>query len=1284
MKVLQLCLLCVLCVARLEANPILKWKVKGSLLNARHRFCLSQISDNKVLVIGGITADNRVTNSTEIFDLVDGTVEYGPLMNEPHSECDIVTMPNKNVIIISGTNNGTTIPVTGKIEEYDIVTNKWNVIGTVLTPRRQHSSILLNEQEILVVGGRDKDLNTLTSTEVFNLKTRTSREVGALPLPVNNGKLAQLQNGEIVFFGGRVNGDGSVQTDKIFVFDIHAFQWREYGNIPKTTSYPAVRKLEDGRIVVCGGKYEPTSNYLKEVFIESEKGFKLLSMMMSERHGGYVEQLDQNRILTFGGFDNTNNNLTSSEITHLDNGLVESGPALNVPHSSGPSIRCIVKKNGLEVPTIYVFSGKSANNILTTSVESLENSSGETAEVSGIINIYTPVIEIENGCNAMLQVKNSTGFSVGDKVLIIQMQGAQISESNNSTYGSIRNYMNAGNHEFSRITGISGNVIHLHNHLLLSYNLISKVQLVKVPEYKDVEVIGELTCKEWDGETGGILVFSVSGQTTLKSNLNVNGKGFRGAKAISTDNHPFYYVGDYIVESDKPGYSAPKGEGIAEYGVFPFTNGKGAPANGGGGGGNHNTGGAGGSNYGCGGEGSVGWISTHYSGDNLITQSIGGYPLEVIKNRIFMGGGGGAGHSNQNDLGHGGNGGGIIIIQTKSLNSNGYKILAEGYDGIESTVDGSGGGGGGGSVYLETEENKSNVYVSVKGGKGANNRYTGYDIPPGGGGGGGVILLKSDVTNGTFHLDGGENGLTSASYTDYGAKSGCNGTIIKNVDIAENRNTGSVNGTQTLPNRYYRVTAINQDRTKVIVDVSPALCSGNKVLIIQMKGAEISKVRDNGFGSITSLNSCGNYEFARIANVEDNQVTMEKPLTRFYDPTASVQLVTVPEYVDFTVTSPLSCKPWDGQIGGVLTFCVEKTLFLNSRIDVSGNGFHGGLASNSLTNPPEHVSELSQNIDSSSTSRKGEGIYITQDNEKAGRGATATGGGGGNNHNAGGGGGSNAGCGGKGGFGWQMYKGDRIDAQGFGGYSIKDVINKIFMGGGGGAGHSNEKTGTSGGNGGGIVILQAKKIVSDNESIISRGISASNAAFDGCGGGGAGGSVVLDCHDIVNQLSIDVRGGSGGSTTDHRDGPGGGGGGGFALFSSDGNLKNVNVLLNGGGNGTNRDFASDGATTGCDGKTVFNISVPGDSTILSDIPKLNKEAISQQASISPNPASEYIVVISQLVETNLIIVQNYLGETYKLKVQTTNSGYYVDISSLSQGLYFVKTKLTDYPFFVFR
>lgn len=88
------------------------------------------------------------------------------------------------------------------------------------------------------------------------------------------------------------------------------------------------------------------------------------------------------------------------------------------------------------------------------------------ANIGGMINSYAKVTSL-NSSNSQLIIDNifgnSSDFSIGSKVLIIQMKGATVHTDNNSNFGGIINLNNAGNYEFATVANKSGNTIWLES-----------------------------------------------------------------------------------------------------------------------------------------------------------------------------------------------------------------------------------------------------------------------------------------------------------------------------------------------------------------------------------------------------------------------------------------------------------------------------------------------------------------------------------------------------------------------------------------------------------------------------------------------------------------------------------------------------------------------------------------------------------------------------------------------------------------------------------------------------
>lgn len=475
-------------------------------------------------------------------------------------------------------------------------------------------------------------------------------------------------------------------------------------------------------------------------------------------------------------------------------------------------------------------------------------------------------------------------------------------------------------------------------------------------------------------------------------------------------------------------------------------------------------------------------------------------------------------------------------------------------------------------------------------------------------------------------------------------------------------------------NQYTPVTQVSCNQ----LDVEDAsfLSAGDRVLIIQMKGAEIDVSNSVNFGNISNYHNCGNYEFAKITAISGNTVTLQYQLLNGYDVSGYVQLIRVPQYSNVTVTGSLFPQPWNGSTGGVLVMEVSGTLTLDAAISAAGCGFRGSFSSFNPDGGCGNFPDYYYPVASGHGALKGEGIVEVSTAMNGGRGALANGGGGGNKHNSGGGGGSNGSKGGRGGD--QAGFCGQQPIGGEGGKALNYGLGRLFMGGGGGSPDYNDGVGNSGSNGGGIVIIRAATIVTNNnmyiESTGTNVVSAPNSIGDGAGGGGAGGAIALEVNSFVGNLILRVDGGDGGdqmTTYPSCFGTGGGGGTGAIQYSGSGIPPNVTTTFIPGDVGTDLTgnpscTSSYGAASGYFSPVyVLNKLLPESSTLPSGTIDIGPDIATCDFSATINPA---INATSYLWST---------GETTPSITVTASGEYWLSVNSGTNNCWLTDTILVD-------
>lgn len=438
-----------------------------------------------------------------------------------------------------------------------------------------------------------------------------------------------------------------------------------------------------------------------------------------------------------------------------------------------------------------------------------------------IVNSYYPGTANATQNTYSLQVGtldsrgSTTPLASGDMILIMQMQGADITSSNNDSYGDNVSGGNASGYLTSNLVAglYEYNVVSAYNSgtgaITLSYPLyhnytaraftsttgIQTFQVIRIKrEYNlTINAGNSVTAPAWNGNTGGVVVLEVANQLTLNGTVTVDAIGFRGGGgkyyggvgAGNTNGSGPISNTDYRwnspVTTSGNTTGGAKGEGIAGTPIYTFLNGttnattgtvegyidgamgRGAPGNAGGGGtdggpntNEYNPGGGGGGNGGVGGKGGSGWDA---GAGNPLTFNTGGYGgsafAQVARSRFVMGGGGGAGTTNNSTTG-----------TTDYLSS---------------------GACGGGIVIIRAKTFSGSGTVSANGAGSFDQNVAGVTDAAGGGGAGGSIIVVTNTYTApgthtiTATANGGKGGDMTAYYAHGPGGGGGGGYVFTNV-----------------------------------------------------------------------------------------------------------------------------------------------------------------------------------------------------------------------------------------------------------------------------------------------------------------------------------------------------------------------------------------------------------------------------------------------------------------------------------------------------------------------
>ena len=481
---------------------------------------------------------------------------------------------------------------------------------------------------------------------------------------------------------------------------------------------------------------------------------------------------------------------------------------------------------------------------------------GVGGTLSGVANAYYPpaagtvaagATSITLGAAAAVPAAQ-TPIAIGDLLLVIQMQGAQINSTNTSSYGDgvpgdpasgSTSLGSSGQFEFVTATAavpVAGGTLTFTGTgagggLLNSYTSaaatatqgIQTYQVIRVPQYTTATFSSTLAALPWNGAVGGVLAVDVASQLTLGGTVSLDGQGFRGGAGRKLGGAAGTLATDVITLSTQA-TNGSKGEGIAgtphyispaQSTITPATtavstgqavleglpNGsyaRGAPGNAAGGStdanptaNNQNSGGGAGGNGGNGGTGGFGWQSAGIVG------GFGGQPFPATTSAIVMGGGGGSGTTNDGSY-------------WNPITNAGGAGCGANCTGIYSS-----GTAGGGIVIIHTGSVAGTGTISANGATALETENDGG----GGAGAGGSILVfanSGSLTGLTASAAGGNGGVTwpaDPPGTPFPGNrhgpggGGGGGVILESATPGPTNVSGGIPGWSTLANDSYGATA---------------------------------------------------------------------------------------------------------------------------------------------------------------------------------------------------------------------------------------------------------------------------------------------------------------------------------------------------------------------------------------------------------------------------------------------------------------------------------------------
>ncbi len=284
-----------------NAMNVARWLHTATLLN-----------DGTVLVAGGSDLVNEETlDSAEIYNPATGTFT---LLSNTLSTARVghtaTLLNNGQVLIVGGYD-----PETGLIadaELYDPPTQTFIDLGDTNAPRYEHTATMLQNGQVLIAGGETDPIPSaaFNTAEIFDLPSQTFTLVPVPMTAMREGHAAALLNsGQVLITGGDIPGTGSLNTAEIYDPPSNTFT-----AVASTMTVPrishAMTALNGGKVLIAGGATDSGGSSAAlntaEVYDPTSQTFTVVSNMTSVREHQTASLLNDGTVLEAGGTDGTN------------------------------------------------------------------------------------------------------------------------------------------------------------------------------------------------------------------------------------------------------------------------------------------------------------------------------------------------------------------------------------------------------------------------------------------------------------------------------------------------------------------------------------------------------------------------------------------------------------------------------------------------------------------------------------------------------------------------------------------------------------------------------------------------------------------------------------------------------------------------------------------------------------------------------------------------------------------------------------------------------------------
>jgi hypothetical protein len=228
-------------------------------------------------------------------------------MTTPRADAAAVALRTGRVLICGGTATGAVGGVLSSAEIYDPASRTFTPTGSMTVAREGETATLLNDGRVLVAGGAENIgfRAELASAELYDPTAGTFTATGSMHTAREGHTATLLRDGRVLVSGGSDNGVHTLSSAEIY--DPVSGRWTRTGEMTQPREAQVAVRMKSGKVLVAGGgRGDVPGGYIAyqtaEIYDPAAGVFSALSAQMHlDRVGAGAVLLDDGRVLIAGG-----------------------------------------------------------------------------------------------------------------------------------------------------------------------------------------------------------------------------------------------------------------------------------------------------------------------------------------------------------------------------------------------------------------------------------------------------------------------------------------------------------------------------------------------------------------------------------------------------------------------------------------------------------------------------------------------------------------------------------------------------------------------------------------------------------------------------------------------------------------------------------------------------------------------------------------------------------------------------------------------------------------------